>query len=507
MKTSAYLGPPGTGKTHTLINIVKDALSQGTPPERIGFVSFSKKATEEARTRASRELALDYKKMVHFRTLHSLAFRQLGLKTEAVMRSFDYQRLETELGLPFSSTQSMNINDGEFFRIGGKGDMYLSIYNMARVRKVSLQEQFNLANNWNLQSIELDHVVRTYAAYKQALEKIDFVDMIEMFISQGEAPELDLLIVDEAQDLVPLQWDMVDKLKDNSQQIYYAGDDDQAIYEWMGVDASEFVQRCNSADEAVVLDQSFRVPSSVHEEATRMIKYVQGRIDKRWNPREDQGNVSYHYKIDELPLEEGQWMILARTNYIANRIAADLKSNGYLFWRNGNGWSVAKSTLDVVRGFTKLTRGQEIDRDELSQVWRKIKVDRKIRTAGNKTLKASENEVFDIEFLESLVQRPLQDKKWFEVLEVSDQERIYITSVLESGEKFNDENPRLVLSTIHKAKGGEADNVALLLESTKACCTLSEPDAERRVFYVGATRAKRKLFVVDNPEARWRFQL
>ena len=131
-----------------------------------------------------------------------------------------------------------------------------------------------------------------------------------MFISQGEAPELDL-IVDEAQDLVPLQWDIVDKLKDNSQQIYYAGDDDQAIYEWMGVDASEFVQRCNSADEAVVLDQSFRVPSSVHEEATRMIKYVQGRIDKRWNPREDQGNVSYHYRIDELPLEEGQWMILA----------------------------------------------------------------------------------------------------------------------------------------------------------------------------------------------------
>ena len=72
----------------------------------------------------------------------------------------------------------------------------------------------------------------------------------------------------------------------------------------------------------------------------------------------------------------------------ANRIAADLKNNGYLFWRNGNGWSVAKSTLDVVRGFTKLTRGQEIDRDELSQVWRKIKVDRKIRTAGNKMLKA-----------------------------------------------------------------------------------------------------------------------
>jgi len=234
---------------------------------------------------------------------------------------------------------------------------------------------------------------------------------------------------------------------------------------------------------------------------------VQGRIEKKWNPREDHGDVSYHYKIDELPLEEGQWMILARTNYIANRVAVDLKNNGYLFWRNGNGWSVAKSTLDVVRGFTKLTRGLEIDKEEISQVWRKIKVDRKIRTAGNKMLKATEFETFGIEFLESLTQQYLQEKHWYEVLEVSDQERIYITSVLQSGEKFDDENPRIVLSTIHKAKGGEADNVALLLESTKACCTMSEPDAERRVFYVGATRAKQKLFVVDNPEARWRFQL
>ena len=80
----------------------------------------------------------------------------------------------------------MNINDGEFFRIGGKGDMYLSIYNMARVRKVSPQEQFNL-QQLELAKHRANHVVRTYAAYKQALEKIDFVDMIEMFISQGEA--------------------------------------------------------------------------------------------------------------------------------------------------------------------------------------------------------------------------------------------------------------------------------------------------------------------------------
>ena len=115
MKTTAYLGPPGTGKTHTLINIVKDALQQGTPPERIGFVSFSKKATEEARTRASRELNSTTRRWCTSGHYTRMAFRQLDMKIDQVLRSSDYRRLEMELGLPFTSTQSMNINDGEFF--------------------------------------------------------------------------------------------------------------------------------------------------------------------------------------------------------------------------------------------------------------------------------------------------------------------------------------------------------------------------------------------------------
>jgi len=43
-KTKIILGPPGTGKTHNLLNLVEQELAKGTPPDRIAFVAFTKKA-------------------------------------------------------------------------------------------------------------------------------------------------------------------------------------------------------------------------------------------------------------------------------------------------------------------------------------------------------------------------------------------------------------------------------------------------------------------------------
>ena len=50
MKT-IVLGPPGTGKTHTLLNQVEDYL-KNTDPDRIGYFAFTKKAANEAKSRA-----------------------------------------------------------------------------------------------------------------------------------------------------------------------------------------------------------------------------------------------------------------------------------------------------------------------------------------------------------------------------------------------------------------------------------------------------------------------
>ena len=80
MKT-IVLGPPGTGKTTTLLNEVDRYLKQ-TDPDKIGYFSFTQKAAYEARDRAMSKFNFSEDDLPYFRTLHSLAFRRLGIKKD-----------------------------------------------------------------------------------------------------------------------------------------------------------------------------------------------------------------------------------------------------------------------------------------------------------------------------------------------------------------------------------------------------------------------------------------
>ena len=132
METTIF-GPPGTGKTTKLISIVQEELKNGVAPEKIGFVSFSRKAAEEAKTRTIDKLNIKEDKLVWFRTLHSLAFQWLGISRKDVLFGSDYTQLGKLVGLEFSANSSLNMSDGTLFTAGKGGDAYLGLINMARV--------------------------------------------------------------------------------------------------------------------------------------------------------------------------------------------------------------------------------------------------------------------------------------------------------------------------------------------------------------------------------------
>ena len=105
-------GPPGTGKTTTLLNMVDKALEEGTPPDRIAFLAFTRKAANEAKERAAVRFNLDPKQdLIFFRTLHSLALTMSDIRPEQVMQEENYRELSRTIGVELGGQKNTAIDD------------------------------------------------------------------------------------------------------------------------------------------------------------------------------------------------------------------------------------------------------------------------------------------------------------------------------------------------------------------------------------------------------------
>ena len=487
MKT-IVLGPPGTGKTTTLLKKVDSYLKE-TDPDKIGYFAFTQKAAYEARDRAMKQFNYTEDDLPYFRTLHSLAFRKLGLKKDQVMQARHYKDLGKKLGFPVAYAQHQ-----EDHGIFTSDSEYLQIIQLAQLRNITPEQQYDRKEHTqDLERNKLRIIYNELQRYKKEYNLIDFNDMILNFIKSDKSPNFDVVFIDEAQDLSLMQWDMTKSIWNKTEDTFIAGDDDQAIFKWAGADVDSFIalqdQMINLS-----LTQSFRIPAKVHGVAMGIINRIRNRIDKKWQPKVNEGSLRRHFDVDSVDMSSGEWLVLGRTKHMLKEVEDSLYRKGY-YYESKHKRSYEKDLQEAAIDWENLRKGQPINFKQLEKISRYMSN----KNFNKQKLKGMAKEsLYDIAMLKEYYDLNT-DGEWYQAFDDAGQQKInYLRKMRKNGEKLN-AKPRIELSTIHAAKGGEADNVLLLTDLTQTTMNTYErnPDDENRLFYVGATRTKENLHIVE----------
>jgi len=490
-------GPPGTGKTTTLLNMVDKALNEGVHPTKIAFLAFTKKAATEAKERAAKRFDLDPEKdLFYFRTLHSLAFSLIDVNKDQIMQPEHYRELGKAIGFDLEATSDGDSDEG-FGQVTKINHPVLNLVNLARLCKTDLRKEYNRSNvsqDW----ITVKYIHDSYMNYKNAFKLYDFTDMLELFIKEGQhlCPSFELTFLDEAQDLSPLQWDIAHLLDGKSKKMYCAGDDDQAIYKWAGADVDHFIHLDGGVE---TLTQSYRIPKNVHNLANNIVSRITNRFPKKYEPKQELGSVQRVYSVDEIDMSKGSWLILSQAHFFLSNIIDQLKSAGVFFESRGRS-SVPETIATAVMSWETLRKGKTITGDQARKMYAYLLAHYGVKRGFKKLPALLDDDQVTMDDLvndHGLAVDPTLI--WHEALKlIPETERAYLTALLRRGEKITTK-PRIKLSTIHGAKGGEADNVVVLTDLTYAAINHAEtyPDDLHRVFYVAVTRTRENLFLVE----------
>ena len=494
-----YLGPPGCGKTQNNSNLIREYINQGIDPERIACVSFTRKAAQESRERVCHDCGIEEDRLPNFQTLHSIAFREGGYSTEDVIRGSDLKIIGDAIGMSFGKDNTSNI-ESDFDTLGiSQGDYYMNLYHLSRSKLITWEEMYRQSANYNLHFSELKRLVEAYEDYKTTYHKIDFTDMIDEFIERGHPLDVDALFVDEAQDLSTLQWEMVDILRETPDIQIFAGDDDQAIMNFQGADVEAFL---TATEEREVLSQSYRIPQSTWEVAQSIVSRIYGRAPKEWKARPAEGLVQHHQSLWEVPFDEGEWCLLARTNRIVSQYANFLQEEGWVYSRNGYP-SIPPKMYEAILSWEALAKGRQISVQQLRTLYSFMKSGKGYARGFGPSSKASseleDDALINMDFAQSNLGLMYDgESRWHQVLEkISMDMQHYLLNALKRGD--NVKNPRIKVSTIHSMKGGEADNVLVVPDLSYPAnrAYQDDPAPEHRVFYVAVTRTKKALHIME----------
>lgn len=302
-----------------------------------------------------------------------------------------------------------------------------------------------------------------------------------------------VLVIDEAQDITRDEFELIQSIINFNEEIRViaVGDDDQNIYEFRGSDSKYFSDLAKDGAKVINLVENFRSTKNIVDLSNRYISKLSGRIkvEEIFANNKFNGNVELiKHSSNELVsavvecLEntfiKGSTAILTIKNEESLQIAGILKNKGYNAVLIQSHDEVRIKNLYEVRYLIELVNSSGshiISETDWESIISKFKTKFKSSSLFKNIIKLL------TEF--HLVNNKVKYKSDFMMF-------------LEES-KFEDylhiDSDKIIISTIHKAKGREFDNVILLLNINN-----DYSDSTKRLIYVGITRAKQNLRIHYN---------
>lgn len=226
----------GTGKTETVALRIQSLIDEGTEPEVIQTLCF----TRSAKKQLSERLQSKGLGAVRVRTVHSLAYETVSKWNEA--NGQEMRRV----------TNGEDIAAKALFKVG----LTPSKSNVATIKNWNTAVWNGFIDGAQFGSLipdEINAALNAYAKLKSTYGVLDFDDLA---VAAGSmtSPDFDEVLVDEAQDLTTIQADFVENCSRN--RLTYVGDSNQSIFAFAGSDGTMF-DRLHDWDQRT-LSKSFR---------------------------------------------------------------------------------------------------------------------------------------------------------------------------------------------------------------------------------------------------------
>lgn len=321
------VGHPGTGKTTTLGELVYNYARDSS--DNLNFngllgANFSRGAAY-ALKQTLRAYGLPLENFKHFRTIHSLAAKTLDLKERSqFVQPADCKLFFSQYGIPYEGKQR-TIDDIDIYGYVGDpvsfvlGNQILGYFQyLKRVLIIDEEITRKIRRHWHIERFKdlkkqsssfLLTLYRSWENFKKERGKSDFDDMLQTII-QDELPfmgDIEFAIVDEGQDLSPIQIGVLKEWLQDADLVYVAFDPMQTLYFFNGV--NPHLIRGLKNDDEMLLSKSYRVPEIPWENAKEFAHRNRCFTVDKVNPTDREGGVIWANKdkvFDTLKKVNGQ---------------------------------------------------------------------------------------------------------------------------------------------------------------------------------------------------------